>query len=129
MSPDDLSTRIAQMCRERFEHNDATLVIDQLASLGYTFEVPGVAGRYTAESDEGRHSMTLYLVGKTGLPISTVRQIMQAIHIAGLNIREPDAHPCGDPRCKAPAFANIPSRGAGAAAAQIPEHLDGGRHR
>ena len=110
MSPDDLALKVA--------HNDAPLVIDALAALGYTFEVPGTPGRYH-ELDEGQHSMRLYLVGKTGLQMQIVREIMAAIHSTGLRVREPDAHPSGL-RTTEPAFANVLQSGARRAAAQKP---------
>jgi hypothetical protein len=118
MTPDDLALKVAQMCRERFSHNDAALVIDALAALGYTFEVPGLPGRII-ESDEVKHSMTLYLVGQTKLPISIVRSIVQAISITGLNIREPDQHPSGL-KTTAHAFSTVKRFGAQHAAAQKP---------
>lgn len=118
MTPDDLALKCAQRCRERFSHNDAALVIDALAALGYTFEVPGTPGRII-ESDEVRHSMALYLSRKTGLHIQIVRDILAAIHITGLNIREPDQHPSGL-RTTEHAFTNVQPFGARRAAAQKP---------
>jgi hypothetical protein len=122
MKPDDLALRIAQRearqggARTNFE--DASLVTEALASLGYTFEPPGVLGRYH-ESDEGRQSMALYLSRTTGLHIRTVHVTMNTIDKLGLRIREPDQHPSGL-RTTEPAFANVLQSGAQRAAAQKP---------
>jgi hypothetical protein len=131
MTPDDLAMQIAQRearqggARTSFE--DATLVIQALASLGYEFVPPGHPGRYH-ESDEARQAMALYLSRKTGLHIRAVHVIMNTIDKLGLRIREPDQHPSGL-RTTEPAFSNVLQSGARRAAAQIPKHLEGGKHR
>jgi hypothetical protein len=122
MTPDDLTMQIAQReARQggaRTSFDDASMVIEALASLGYTFVPPGVPGRYH-ESDEGRQSMALYLSRTTGLHIQAVHVIMNTIDKLGLRIREPDAHPSGL-RTTEPAFANVLQSGAQRAAAQKP---------
>jgi hypothetical protein len=131
MTPHDLAMQITQRearqggARTSFE--DASLVIESLASLGYTFEPPGVPGRYH-ESDEAQHSMRLYLSRATGMHIRAVHVIMNTIDRLHLRIREPDAHPSGL-KTTEPAFANVIQSGARRAAAQIPKHLEGGKHR
>jgi hypothetical protein len=122
MSPDDLAVTIAQRearqggARTSFE--DAALVVDALARLGYEFVPPGHPGRYH-ESDEGRQSMALYLSRTTGMHIRAVHVIMNTIDKLGLRIREPDAHP-SRLRTTEPAFANVIQSGAQRAAAQKP---------
>jgi hypothetical protein len=131
MTPDDLTMQIAQRearqggARTSFE--DASLVVESLATLGYTFEPPGVPGRYH-ETDEAQHSMALYLSRMTGLHIRAVYCVLNTIAKLGLRIREPDAHPSGL-KTTEPAFANVIQSGAHRAAAQIPKHLEGGKHR
>jgi hypothetical protein len=131
MTPDDLAMQIAQRearqggARTSFE--DASMVIEALAALNYTFEPPGVAGRYH-ESDEAQHSMALYLSRTTRLHIRAVYCVLNTIDKLGLRIREPNLHPSGL-RTTEPAFANVLQSGAQRAAAQIPEHLEGGKHR
>jgi hypothetical protein len=122
MTPDDLTMQIAQRearqggARTSFE--DASLVVESLASLGYTFEPPGVPGRYH-ETDEAQHSMALYLSRKTGLHIRAVYCVLNTIDKLGLRIREPASHPSGL-RTTEPAFANVLQSGAHRAAAQKP---------
>jgi hypothetical protein len=118
MTPDDLAVTIAQRCHGRFTHNEASLVIDALASLGYTFEAPGVPGRY-AESDEVRHAMVQYLIKATALPRETIKDVLVAAEQFGCRPREPDQHPSGL-RTMACAYENVPRSGAERAFAQKP---------
>jgi hypothetical protein len=122
-----IAQREARQGGARTSFEDATLVIEALAALNYTFEPPGVPGRYH-DSDEGQQSMALYLSRTTGLHIRAVRVIMNTIDKLGLRAREPDAHPSGL-KTTEPAFANVLQSGAQRAAAQIPNHLEGGKHR
>ncbi len=127
MTPDDLAVTIAQRCHGRFEHNEAALVIDTLVSRGYTFEPIGTPGRY-AESDEQRHHMSQYLIGVTELARETVKDILVAAEQFGYRPREPDRHPSGL-RTTAAAYETVYAPGAKHHAAQIPKHLEGGKHR
>jgi hypothetical protein len=127
MTNDDLAVTVAQRCHGRFSFEDASLVIGALTDLGYTFEAHGVPGRY-AESDEVRHHMVQYLVKATGVHRETVKDVLVAAEQFGVRPREPDAHPSGL-KTKACAYEFIPRSGAQQAAAQIPKHLEGGKHR
>jgi hypothetical protein len=105
MSPDTLALTVAQRCGGYFSHNEAALVIDALASLGYTFEVAGVPGRY-CESDEQKHHLVQYLIKATELPRQTVKDVLVAAEQAGYRPREPDTHPSGM-RTAACAYENV----------------------
>jgi hypothetical protein len=98
MTPDDLALAIAQReARQgggRISFDDATLVIDTLASLGYEFVAHGVAGRF-CDSDEQKHCMAMNLSRKTALHIRAVYVVLNTIDTLGLRIREPDQHPSG----------------------------------
>jgi len=131
MTPDDVALKLATGKEARsgvgFSFEEVTTVIETLAALGYTFEPPGTAGRYH-ESDEAMHSMRLFLSRKCGLHYRIVRLVTDALDRLQIRIREPDAHPSGF-RTTEPAFANVIQSGAKRAAAQIPDHLEGGKHR
>jgi hypothetical protein len=93
-SPDDLALILAQRGHGRFTFEDASLVIDELNSLGYTFVPPGTPGRF-AESDETMHAMRMYLAKATGVHRETVKEILVAADLFGVRPREPDQHPSG----------------------------------
>ena len=118
MSPNDLALKLAQAAPQHVAFDDVIIVADALATLGYSFEPPGVPGRYH-ESDEAQHSMRLYLCRTTGLAMQPVRNVLVAIEQIGLRIREPNSHPSGF--CtSAAAFENVLKSGAARAAAQKP---------
>lgn len=118
MTPDDLAVTIAQRCHGRFSFEDAALVIDALASLGYSFEVPGTPGRY-ADSDEVQNALRMYLEKTTGVHRNTVKDVLVAMEKFGYRPREPDQHPSGL-RTNAYAFETVKKFGAQTAAAQKP---------
>jgi hypothetical protein len=118
MTPHDVALKIAQSAPQHVDFESAAMVTAALASLGYDFVPHGTPGRFI-ESDEVRHSLALYLAGKTGLHIQIMRNILTAIERSGLRIREPDAHPSGL-KTTAHAFATVKPFGAKHAAAQKP---------
>ena len=46
MSPNDLALKLAQAAPQHVAFDDVIIVADALATLGYSFEPPGVPGRY-----------------------------------------------------------------------------------
>jgi hypothetical protein len=117
-SPDDLALILAQRGHGRFTFEHAALVIEELDRLGYSFEAHGVPGRY-ADSDEGMHSMRMYLAKATGVHRETIKDILVAADLFGVRPREPDTHPSGA-KTKACAYEAVPLTGAQRAAAQKP---------
>jgi hypothetical protein len=95
VTPHDIALKVTQKAAQRFDFESATLAIESLSSLGYTFEPPGVDGRYPYQSDEGRYALTKYVADKTKLAAGVVRDVLTTIDHFGLRIREPDAHPSG----------------------------------
>jgi hypothetical protein len=122
MTPDDVALKLATGKEARsgagFSFEEATLVIETLAALNYTFVAPGTAGRFH-ESDEAMHSMRLFLSRKCGLHYRIIRLITDTLDRLQIRIREPDAHPSGL-KTTEPAFANVIQSGAKRAAAQKP---------
>jgi hypothetical protein len=87
MTPHDLAMQITRRGGARTSFEDASMVIESVAALGYSFEPPGVPGRYH-ESDEGRQSMALYLSRTTRLHIRAVYCVLNTLDKLGLRIRE-----------------------------------------
>ena len=118
MTPTDLATRIVDTYSPRLFLDETTAIVEALASLGYTFEEPGVPGRYHHNNEEWQ-GMRLYLSRKTGLHIQIVRHTLTAIERLHLMIREPDQHPSGL-HTTARAYEDVPRSGAQAAALRKP---------
>jgi hypothetical protein len=95
VTSDNLALRITQKAAQRFDFESATLAIESLSALGYTFVTHGEPGRFPYQSDEGRYALTKYVADKTKLAAGVVRDVLTTIDHFGLKIREPDAHPSG----------------------------------